>query len=225
MRCKIGTHMLGEQRVGRIEDLVTLDNDTTIQEALDYGYVVGKKESIKQLVSGVLKAMVDGIKKDGDGRKIDNFLSINAYARAYLKDVTDDFNRSTGKIAIRARMLKEFTLDVSGWSFLVEGAIGQLDLTSITTGRKIGEVDLGQNVSLNGKGLDGEVTVAWKVDETGETGTIGASHITNDETRVTINRDGWQELFDETYDGKTLIFTVTIGNKKAVKSAVIRYVD
>jgi hydroxymethylpyrimidine pyrophosphatase-like HAD family hydrolase len=99
--------MLGEQRVGRIEDLVTLDNDTTIQEALDYGYVVGKKESIKQLVSGVLKAMVDGIKKDGDGRKIDNFLSINAYARAYLKDVTDDFNRLNGKIALRARMLKE----------------------------------------------------------------------------------------------------------------------
>ena len=225
MRCKIVTHMLNDRRVGRIADLVTLDNDTTIQEALDYGYVVGKKESIKQLVSGVLKAMVDGIKKDGDGRKIDDYLSINAFARAYLKDVTDDFNRSNGKIALRARMLKEFLIDVRDWSFIVEGAVGQLDITSITTGRKIGEVDLGQNVSLNGKGLDGEVAVAWKVDETGETGTVGAPYVTNDETRITIARDGLQELFDETNDGKTLVFTVTIGNKKAVKSAVMRYVD
>ena len=67
-------------------------------------------------------------------------------------------------------------------------------------------------------------TVSWSVPETGLSGTVGASFITSDATRITIARDGLQELFDAANDGKTVVFTVRIGNKKSVKSATMKYV-
>jgi len=60
VKIKVTACELNGRKVGRITGLVTLDNDATIQEALDYNYVVGKKDSIKAVVAGVLKAMVDG---------------------------------------------------------------------------------------------------------------------------------------------------------------------
>ena len=96
----------------------------------------------------------------------------------------------------------------------------------ITTGERLGEIVLGENVKLNGKELtmgEGD-SVSWSVPETGESGTVGASFITSDATRITIARDGLQELFDAANDGKTIVFTVRIGNKKSVKSATMKYV-
>lgn len=51
---KIDTHDLNGVRVGQIVDNPGLDSDATVQEAIDYGYVVGKKEAIKAQADGVL---------------------------------------------------------------------------------------------------------------------------------------------------------------------------
>ena len=40
------THLLNGRRVGRFANRKTLNNDETIQEAIDGGYVVGKKDII-----------------------------------------------------------------------------------------------------------------------------------------------------------------------------------
>ena len=227
VRIKIQTHDLAGRQVGRIVDLETLDSTATLKEAIDYGYVTGKQPVLASVLEGVLKAMVDGVKKDGNGRKIDEFLSINAFLRGRLEDICDEINRKTAKVSLRARMLKEFVVDTSNWSFVVEGATGTFQIEVITTGEKVGEIYLGGNVLLNGKNLtmgEGD-TVKYLVPETGLERTVGASYITSDASRITIARDGVQELFDASNDGKTVVFTVRIGNKIARKSAIMRYVD
>ena len=223
---KVSTMSLNGRTVGRFSDLVTLGSDATLQEALDYGYVTGKKSSLAAVAEGVLKAMIDGIKKDGNGRKIDDFVSINAFARGSLKDICDELVKQNVKVSVRARMLKEFKVDTTQWSFIVEGSTGTFQIEVITTGEKLGQIVLGENVKLNGKELtlgEGD-SVSWAVPETGLSGTVNAAFITSDATRITIARDGLQELFEAENDGKLVVFTVKIGNKKSVKSAVMEYV-
>ena len=223
---KVATHVLNGRRVGHFVDLVTLGSAETLKEALDYGYVTGKQSSLAATAEGVFKAMIDGLRKDGNGRKIDDFLSINAFARGSLKDICDELTKANVKVSARARMLKEFKVDTTAWSFVFEGSTGTFIIEVITTGEKLGEIVLGENVKLNGKELtlgEGD-SVSWAVPETGETGTVGASFITSDATRITIARDGLQELFDAANDGKTVVFTVKIGNKKSVKAATMKYV-
>ena len=223
---KVSTMTLNGRTVGRFNDLVTLGSDATLQEALDYNYVTGKKSSLAAVAEGVCKAMIDGIRKDGNGRKIDDFVSINAFARGSLKDICDELAKGGVKVSARARMLKEFKVDTAQWSFIIEGSTGTFAIEVITTGEKLGEIVLGENVKLNGKELtmgEGD-SVSWSVPETGESGTVAAQFITSDATRITIARDGLQELFDAANDGKTIVFTVRIGNKKSVKSATMKYV-
>lgn len=223
---KVATHVLNGRRVGYFVDLVTLGSAETLKEALDYGYVTGKESSLTAVAEGVCKAMIDGIRKDGNGRKIDDFISINAFAKGSLKDICDELTRANARVSVRARMLKEFKVDTTEWSFIIEGSTGTFSIEVITTGEKLGEIVLGENVKLNGKELsmgEGD-SVSWSVPETGESGTVGASFITSDATRITIARDGLQELFDAANDGKTVVFTVRIGNRKSVKSAVMKYI-
>ena len=223
---KVATHILNGRRVGYFVDLVTLGGAETLKEALDYGYVTGKESSLAAVAEGVCKAMIDGIRKDGNGRKIDDFLSINAFAKGSLKDICDELNRANAKVSVRARMLKEFKVDTTEWSFIIEGSTGTFTIEVVTTGEKLGEIVLGENVKLNGKELtmgEGD-SVSWSVPETGESGTVASTFVTSDATRITIARDGLQELFDAANDGKTVVFTARIGGKKAVKSAVMRYV-
>ena len=223
---KVGTHVFNGRRVGYFVDLVTLGSDETLKEALEYGYVTGKKSSLTAVAEGVCKAMIDGVKKDGNGRKIDDFVSINAFARGSIRDICDELDKKSIKVSARARMLKEFKVDTTAWSFIIEGSTGTFAIEVITTGEKLGEIVLGKDVKLNGKELtmgEGD-SVSWSVPETGESGTVASSFIASDATRITIARDGLQELFDAANDGKTVVFTVRIGNKKSVKSAVMKYV-
>lgn len=227
VKIKIQTNDLNGRQVGHIIDLNALDSDATLQEALDYGYVTGKAPVLKSVLEGVMKAMVDGVKKDGNGRKIDDFLSINAFLRGRLEDICDEINRKTAKVSLKARMLKEFVVDTSSWSFEIEGSTGTFQVEVITTGEKIGEIVLGEDVLINGKNLtmgEGD-TVKYLVPETGLERTVGASYVTSDASRITVGRDGLQELFDAENDGKTVVFIVKIGNKVARKSAVMRYAE
>ena len=224
-KINITTHMLGDKRVGTIEGQKTLSNDETIAEAIDYGYVVGKKELVSQSVKGVLKAMADGVSKDGNGRKIDEYLSLQAYAKGRLDDITDDIDRDKLDVRLVARALKELKPDVSGWSFIVEGTTtSDMNLTSITTGETVGVIRVGEAVDINGFGLSADYEVGWKVSETGKSGTVAAAKVTGDWTRLTIAGDALAELNTSEYDGKTIVFTVRNGTKFAKKSAELKTV-
>ena len=145
--------------------------------------MTGKKTSLAAVAEGVCKAMIDGIKKDGNGRKIDDFVSINAFARGSLKDICDELAKGGVKVSARARMLKEFKVDTAQWSFIIEGSTGTFVIEVITTGEKLGEIVLGENVKLNGKELtmgEGD-SVSWSVPETGESGTVAAQFVTTGE--------------------------------------------
>lgn len=222
---KVQVYDLNGRKVGRIIDQKTLDSDATLEEALSFGYVVGKKSSIKGNVEGVLRCMVDGIQRDGNGRKIDGYVSLNAYAKGIIKELTDEYTAKD--VVVRARMLKEFQskVDPSKFTILIEGATGSFLIETVTTGEKSGQIVLGKDVALNGSDLvmgEGD-SITWKVPETGATGTVSAAYVTSDATRITIGRDGLQELFNPENNGKDIVFTVKIANKIATKVASMIY--
>lgn len=228
VRKRVITQMLGDKRVGRFDDQEPLSSDETIQEAIDGGYVTGKVTVITQMVEAVFGAMKDGVQRDGNGRKIDGYLSINAFLSAYLKDVTDDVTKENARVRLRANMLKQFDVDASDWSFsFVDGVVSFL-LDVITTGEETDVIHLGEDVMINGRGLelvDGD-TVSWSVPEDGAHGTVADTYITSDATRITIARDGLQELYGKPeYDGKNVVFTVRIGNKFGTKKATMKVVE
>ena len=225
VKLKIQVTDLRGHKVGRIVDQKPLDSDATLDEAIRFGYVVGQKPSIKANIEGVLRCMVDGIQRDGNGRKIDGYLTLNAFAKGIIKDLTDEY--TARNVAVRARMLKEFQdkVDSSKFMILIEGATGKANIETVTTGEKSGEIVLGKNVALNGTFLtlaEGD-RVEWAVPETGASGTVAAAYVTSDDTRITIGRDGLQELFSPSNNGKDIAFTVTIGGKLTRKLATMIY--
>lgn len=222
---KVQVYDLNGRKVGRIIDQKTLDSDATLEEALRNGYVVGQKTSIKGNIESVLRCMVDGIQRDGNGRKIDGYVSLNAFPKGIIKELTDEYTAKD--VVVRALMLKEFNdkVDPSKFSILIEGATGSFLIETITTGEKSGQIVLGKDVALNGSNLvmgEGD-SITWKVPETGATGTVSASYVTSDATRITIGRDGLQELFVPENNGKDIVFTVKIANKVATKIASMIY--
>lgn len=219
---KITTHVLGDKRVGQIVENPGLDSDATVQEAIDYGYVVGKKEVIKAQAEGVLKAMFAGVEADGNGRKIDEVISLQPFAVGSLADPTDDITKEAIGARLVARMLKQMKLDSSAFSFIVEGATGTLRITVVTTGEDEGVIVLGESVKLNGLELkmgEGD-TITYRVPESGAEGDLTASVTASEVTRITLAPEALAALADDpANNGRDIVFTVKIGNKKIVKSA------
>lgn len=219
---KIATNILGDRRVGLIVENPGFDSDATIQEAIDLGYVVGKKEIIKAQVEGVLKAMFKGVEADGNGRKIDEVISLQPYAVGSLDDPTDDVSKDKIGARLVARMLKQMKLDDGEFSFIIEGATGTLRITVITTGEEEGVITLGEDVQLNGFDLIlGEGgKVGYRVPESGVEGEFAAEDVSSDKTRITINGSAFSELAaDPANNGRDIVFTVKAGSKKVVKAA------
>ena len=221
----IETHLLGDKRVSQIVGGKTLNDDETVQEALDYGYVTGKKDLIRSNAHGVLKSMLVGIQKDGNGRKIDEFFSLQPVTHGKLDDITDDISKDQIGVGVKARALKQLTIDTSDWDITVEGSTGELDITSVTTGEESGQILLGEAVHINGSGIqlgEGD-TVKFYVPNTEKSTptTISAEYLTSDATRITIAAAAFSELSGEEYAGKTIVFDLKIGNSRAVKSATI----
>lgn len=222
---KITTHVLGDNRVGQIVENPGLDSDATVQEAIDYGYVVGKKEIIKAQAEGVLKAMFEGVEKDGNGRKIDEVISLQPYAIGSLADPTDDITKEAIGARLVAHMLKQMKLDSSAFSFIIEGATGALRITVITTGENEGVIVLGEAVNFNGMELlmrEGD-SISYRIPESGVTGEIPFASITSEATRITLAAEALAALAaDPANNGRDIVFTVKIGNKKIVKSAKLQ---
>ena len=219
----ISTQLLDGRRVGRIINNICLDTDATVQEALDYGHVVGKKESITANAVGILKAMIDGVGKDGNGRKIDGYISINAYPQGRLEDITDEFDKTRMKVVARARMLKKFFVDTRGWTFTIEGSTGSFSIESISTGEEMNVIFGNEDVLINGKGLvlgEGD-KVRWELPD-GTAEDIFSDYLSSSANRITADKTAFSDLVAHAQDGDIVKFTITIGGKKAVKTAVYR---
>ena len=162
------THTLGDQLVGQFAEEDGLDTDATLSEALEYGFVTSmQKEALLAQIQGVFKAMIRGVETDGNGRKIDGFVSINPFARGRLDDICDEYTASVAKVVAIARMLKEFDIDTSDWSFVIEGSVGSIVVNVVTTGEAVGFVRSGEDIMINGLHLaahaaDGDI-VKFKV--------------------------------------------------------------
>ena len=227
VKMRVATSVLGDKRVGRFVNLVTLDSKTTIQEAIDMHYVTGKASVIEGLVKAVFKAMSDGIKKDGKGRAIDEYVSINAFPKGgYMADACDELDRSTLKVNLRAKMLKQFMVPAEDWSYIFGNEVINFLLESITTGEVLGEIVLGEDVFINGRDIelaDGD-TVSYRIPDTGVEGTFEASDLTSDATRITVPKELLADLVTEDNDGLRIDWAVKIGNRTAQKSATLKYI-
>ena len=222
----IETHLLGDQRVSNIVNGKTFTNDETIQEAIDGGYVNGKLELISSNTKGLLKSMLAGIQKDGNGRKIDEYFSLQPYPKGRLDDITDDISKDKIDVRVKARALKQLALDTSDWTINVEGSTGDLRISTVTTGEESGHIVVNANeaVHINGSGLKmgADDYVKYYIPDTEKSNptTIAAEKLTSDATRITIAADVFADLTDD-YQGKTIVFDIRIGNNRAVKRATI----
>jgi len=220
----VGTRLLGDKRVPYVVDPKGLDSKDTINEAIKYGYVVGKADQIALNARGVMKAMLDGIQKDGNGRKIDEYFSLQPHATGRLDDITDDVDKSKINVIVRARTLKQLALDDSDWTVILVGSTGNLVVNSISTGEESGVIIVGETVHINGfaLALGAGDTVSWSVPAKSKSGTVAAAKLTSEFTRIDVTGDALSELSSATYDGETIVWTIKIGNLRAVKTATLR---
>ena len=215
------THTLGDQLVGQFAEEDGLDTDATLSEALEYGFVTSmQKEALLAQIQGVFKAMIRGVETDGNGRKIDGFVSINPFARGRLDDICDEYTASVAKVVAIARMLKEFDIDTSDWSFVIEGSVGSIVVNVVTTGEAVGVVRSGEDIMINGLHLAG-ASVGFELPDGHHYG-IAPEYVTSDESRVTIDKDGLADLAAHAADGDIVKFKVTVGNSIGYKSAIYR---
>ena len=225
--CKVSATQLGDKTVGRIVGLKTLGDAEIVDEALRKAYVSGQANIILGNFCGVMKSMADSSRRDGNGRKIDSVCSIQPWLKGRLEDPADPLDKSKVKVVLKARALKEMSIDVSDWTFVIEGATGTVVVNAVSTGETVGEIVLGEAVHVTGKELamgEGD-TVSWEIPEDGRHGTVSPTKVTSDATRITLAADAFSGLVPgPDLDGKTMALTFMIGNRKAVKSAVLRYV-
>ena len=215
------THTLGDQLVGQFAEEDGLDTDATLSEALEYGFVTSmQKEALLAQIQGVFKAMIRGVETDGNGRKIDGFVSINPFARGRLDDICDEYTASVAKVVAIARMLKEFDIDTSDWSFVIEGSVGSIVVNVVTTGEAVGFVRSGEDIMINGLHLAG-ASVGFELPDGHHYG-IAPEYVTSDESRVTIDKDGLADLAAHAADGDIVKFKVVVGNSIGYKSAVYK---
>ena len=215
------THTLGDQLVGQFAEEDGLDTDATLSEALEYGFVTSmQKEALLAQIQGVFKAMIRGVETDGNGRKIDGFVSINPFARGRLDDICDEYTASVAKVVAIARMLKEFDIDTSDWSFVIEGSVGSIVVNVVTTGEAVGVVRSGEDIMINGLHLAG-ASVGFELPDGHHYG-IAPEYVTSDESRVTIDKDGLADLAAHAADGDIVKFKITVGNSIGYKSAIYK---
>ena len=217
------THNLGDQLVGQFAETDGLGTDATLNEAIEYGFVTSiQKESLLAYIQGVFKAMIRGVESDGNGRKIDGFVSINPFARGRLDDICDEYTKSVAHVVAICRMLKAFDVDTSGWQFVIEGSTGNLVVNIVTTGEEVGVVRSGEDIMINGLHLAG-ASVGFELPDGHHYG-IAPEYVTSDETRVTVDKDGLADLAAHAQDGDVVKFKVTVGTNRGYKSAVYKVV-
>ena len=199
----------------------TVPLDGAISEALAGNYCTGQATLIRNFFFGLMQSMADGVRRDGHARQIANFLTVYPVFKGEV-DMDRGYDPEVNGVMIRARLLNEMDLDITDWSFedVTEGK-RSFSLTSCTTGEVDGVYQVGELGHLNGKDLPStaagdELRVHWQVEGTDKSGDIPAAKLSSEIDRVDIAADALDELKEEAYDGKTIVFTVR-GNFSSAK--------
>lgn len=229
--CRINAHPVPEGfsecggLVGQITGNKTLGTDEVIAEAIRDSYVNGQPGYIKSNITNVMRSMIDHISLDGNGRKIDGYFSFIPYLKGRIEDIARGIDPESNYVKVIARALKEMKIDTSDWTFVIEGAEGNLRVFNLSTGEELNVVRIGEPIVATGLNLrlgEGD-TIDWSVAGTEKSGTFAADSIASDATTITVS-DPLEEISGPEYNGMSLVLTFRIGGKKAVKSAVIRNV-
>ena len=176
-----------------------------------------------------MKSMAAGVRRDGRPRSIEGFLTVFPVFKGQI-DLEKGYDPAVNKVQIKARLLNELELDISDWSFEdVTPGKKAFKLNTVKAGSVLGVIEVGETIELNGDGLPStkageELRVHWAVEGTDKSGDIAAAKMTSDVGRADIASDALAELASETYDGKTIVFTVR-GNFSSSKiPATLKYV-
>ena len=207
----------------------TIPLDGAIDAAIEAHYAIGQKEFIRNGVIGTMKSMAAGVRRDGRPRSIEGFLTVYPVFKGPI-DLEKGYDPEVNKVQIKARLLNELELDISGWSFEdVTPGKKAFKLNSVKAGSVMGVYQIGQIGNLNGSDLPStdkgeELRVHWEVEGTDKSGDIPAAKLSSDVGRADIAADALAELDSEEYDGKTIVFTIR-GNFSSGKiSATLKYV-
>ena len=196
----------------------TIPLETSIKEAKAAGYVLGDEELVRRQFEGLVKCMRDGTEADGMARQIGGWVTVYPVFYGPI-DIVRGFNPEKNGVRIRMRLLNELDVDITDWEFRdVTPGRTPFTIDSASTGELVNTVRVGDPVHVNGRPFPSHdaLRVEWAVEGTDKSGTVAADKFTSDATLITISADALAELASETYDGKTIAFTVR-GNFASAK--------
>ncbi|MBQ0032422.1 MAG: hypothetical protein KBT68_06435, partial [bacterium] len=207
----------------------TIPLDGVIVDAIDGSYCQGRPTLILAAIQGLLKSMARGVAADGHPRQIADYITVYLVVDGEI-DLDRGFNPEVNSLKIRARLLNEMEIDITGWALEdVTPGRRSFTLASAYTGNVKGAWEIGESGEINGDNVPstrtGEaIRVDWAVEGTDKSGTIPADKVTSNISRIDIAADTLAELASEEYDGKTIVFTVRGNFSSAKISAKLKYV-
>ena len=208
------------------KDTVPLDG--VIVDAIDGSYCQGRPTLILAAIQGLLKSMARGVATDGHPRQVADYITVYLVVDGEI-DLDRGFDPEVNSLKIRARLLNEMEIDITGWALEdVTPGRRSFTLASAYTGATKGAWEIGEAGEINGDNVPstrtGEaIRVDWAVEGTDKSGTIPADKVTSNISRIDIAEDALAELASETYDGKTVVFTVRGNFSSAKISATLKY--
>ena len=204
----------------------TIPLETSLKEAKAAGYVLGDETLVRRQFEGLVQSMRDGTESDGMARQIGNWVTVYPVFVGPI-DLTRGFDPEKNGVRIRMRLLNELDVDITDWEFRdVTPGRTPFSIDSASTGELVNAVKIGDPVHVNGRPFPPKeaLRVDWAVDGTDKSGTIPAAKFASDATLITLDADALDELKDETYDGKTIVFTVRGNFSSAKIAATLKYV-
>ena len=208
------------------KDTVPLDG--VIVDAIDGSYCQGRPTLILAAIQGLLKSMARGVATDGHPRQVADYITVYLVVDGEI-DLDRGFDPAVNSLKIRARLLNEMEIDITGWALEdVTPGRRSFTLASAYTGATKGAWEIGEAGEINGDNVPNTKTgeairVDWKVEGTDKSGTIPADKVTSNISRIDIAADALAELASAEYDGKTVVFTVRGNFSSAKISATLRF--
>ena len=155
---------------GHIMDRGGMDYDEVIQEVIRERYLSLSPNMIKMVVESVFNTMIAGIMKDGQTRRLGDFLSLQMEVRGGFDEPGEQFNPAKHKLAMVLRPLKEFRRvagrdDVSVFNRNA-GPKVVIEKTYSASHPEGGELKFGEDIVLEGENLfaleDGNDVFSYK---------------------------------------------------------------
>ena len=208
------------------KDTVPLDG--VIVDAIDGSYCQGRPTLILAAIQGLLKSMARGVATDGHPRQVADYITVYLVVDGEI-DLDRGFDPAVNSLKIRARLLNEMEIDITGWALEdVTPGRRSFTLASAYTGATKGAWEIGEAGEINGDNVPNTKTgeairVDWAVEGTDRSGTIPADKVTSNISRIDIAADALAELASEEYDGKKVVFTVRGNFSSAKISATLRF--